>query len=125
MGKKVLIAEDHPDCRALLALRVRSMGNECLEAKSGKETLRTALAEQPALIILDVGLPDMSGIEIVARLKQEPSTSHIPVVLYTAWSHEEWQERALKVGVAEYLVKPTPFPILKETIERFTNGHRR
>lgn len=125
MNKKVLIVEDHPDCRAILVLHVSRMGNEALEAKNGEEAIRKALDERPDVVILDLGLPDISGIEVIVRLKQEPTTSHIPIILHTAWSHQEWQEEAFKVGVAEYLVKPAPSSILKQTIERLTNGNRR
>jgi CheY-like chemotaxis protein len=71
---------------------------------------------------MDMELPDADGIKTTVILKQNPKTSHIPVVALTAWMCELWREKALKVGIVSYLLKPVSPQTLKQTIEKFTNG---
>jgi two-component system, cell cycle response regulator DivK len=71
---------------------------------------------------MDMDLPDVDGVKTTAILKQNPKTSHIPVVALTAWVSELWREKALKVGIVEYQLKPVSPQTLKQTIEKFTNG---
>jgi CheY-like chemotaxis protein len=69
---------------------------------------------------MDLDLPDADGIKTTAILKKNPKTSHIPVVAVTAWISALWEEKALKVGIATYLIKPVSPQTLKETIEEYT-----
>ena len=71
---------------------------------------------------MDMDLPDADGIKTTAILKKNPKTSHIPVVALTAWMSALWEEKASKVGIATYLIKPVSPQILKETIEEHTSG---
>ena len=71
---------------------------------------------------MDMELPDVDGIKTTAMLKQNPKTSHIPVVAVTAWISALWEEKASKVGIATYLIKPVSLQMLKETIEEYTKG---
>jgi CheY-like chemotaxis protein len=72
---------------------------------------------------MDMDLPDVDGVKTTAILKKNPKTSHIPVVAVTAWISALWEEKALKVGIATYLIKPLSPQTLKETIEEYTQGH--
>ena len=65
-------------------------------------------------------MPNLTGIEIVTILKQDPATAYIPVVAYTVWEHSTWREPVLQAGMVEYLIKPAMPEVLKGTIERFT-----
>jgi two-component system sensor histidine kinase BarA len=69
---------------------------------------------------MDMAMPDADGIKTTAMLKQNPKTSHIPVVAVTAWMSALWEEKALKVGIETYLIKPVSPQTLKETIEEYT-----
>jgi CheY-like chemotaxis protein len=69
---------------------------------------------------MDLDLPDADGIKTTAILKKNPKTSHIPVVAVTAWISALWQEKAAKVGIVTYLIKPVSPQTLKETIEEYT-----
>ena len=71
---------------------------------------------------MDMELPDADGVKTTAILKQNPKTSRIPVVALTAWMSELWREKASKVGIVSYLLKPVSPQTLKQTIEKFTNG---
>jgi len=120
MPKKILVVEDHQDSREVLVIQLRKMSyKEVIEAASGEEGIEKALVEDPDLIIMDLGLPGINGIEATARLKQNPKTAKIPVIALTAWQEQDFRDKALKAGVVEYLSKPTPPRILKEALERF------
>jgi two-component system, cell cycle response regulator DivK len=119
--KKILIVEDHHDCREILALLLTKIGYHVLKAQNSKDALVCAQAEEPALIFMDMELPDVDGIQTSALLKQNPKTSHIPIVALTAWMSELWREKASKVGIKTYLLKPVSSQMLKETIEEFTD----
>jgi len=81
-----------------------------------------AEAEEPDLIFMDMELPDVDGVKTTAILRQNPKTSHIPVVAITAWISALWQEKAEKVGIVTYLIKPISPQVLKETIEEYTRS---
>ncbi len=119
MPARILIVEDHADLRELLKLQIQTMGHKVIEAENGQKGLEKALAETPDLIIMDLGLPEMNGIEATVRLKENPKTAHIPVIAHTAWSREDWREKALRAGMVEYLTKPVRPQLLRETIGRF------
>jgi CheY-like chemotaxis protein len=70
---------------------------------------------------MDLDLPDADGIKTTAMLRQNPKTSHIPVVAVTAWMSALSEEKASNVGIATYLIKPVSPQTLKETIEKYTN----
>jgi CheY-like chemotaxis protein len=121
MKKKILLVEDNSDTLEILGMRVTKYGYEPIKASNGKEAIGHAEAEQPILIFMDMDLPDIDGIKTTTILKQNPKTSHIPVVALTAWMSELWREKALKVGIVGYLLKPVTPETLKQTIDRFTN----
>ena len=122
MKKKILIVEDNKDSLEILGLRLTAIGYQVIKARNSKEAISFAEAEGPDLIFMDMELPDADGIKTTAILKQNPKTSHIPVVALTAWMCELWREKALKVGIVSYLLKPVSPQTLKQTIEKFING---
>src|SRR5438128_8677529 len=122
MKKKILIVEDNKDSSEILRLFITKIGHHAIKAKNSKEGITLAEAEQPDLIFMDVALPEVDGIKTTAMLRQNPKTFHIPVVALTAWMSELWQEKAEKVGITTYLIKPISPQLLKETIEEYTKG---
>src|SRR5574341_727293 len=106
MKKKILIVEDNNDSRAILVLMLTNMGYQAIEAQNSKEAIKCAEAEQPALIFMDMGLPDCNGINTSAILKKNRKTSHIPIVALTAWMSDLWREKASRLGIETYLLKP-------------------
>jgi CheY-like chemotaxis protein len=121
MKKKILIVEDNNDSLEIINLFITSMGHQAIKAKNSNEAMAFAEAEGPDLIFMDMQLPDVDGVETTAMLKQNPKTSHIPVVALTAWMSAPWEERASKVGITTYLIKPISLRRLKETIEEYPN----
>jgi CheY-like chemotaxis protein len=122
MPGKILIVEDHPDSRDILAIQLRLMSYEVIEAVDGKEGIEKAQAENPNLIIMDLGLPGINGIETTVKLKQNSKTAHIPVIALTAWQEQDYKDKALQAGMAGFLSKPTPPRILKDVIEDLLQG---
>ena len=122
MKKKILIVEDNNDSREILGLFITKIGHHPIKARNSNEAITLAEAEEPDLIFMDMDLPDADGIKTTAMLRKNPKTSHIPVVALTAWMSALWEEKASKVGIATYLIKPVSPQMLKETIEEYTNG---
>ncbi len=119
MTKRILVVEDNEDSRFILVVTLRRIGYETIEAETGTEGVEQALSEKPDLIIMDLGLPGMSGIDAARAIKDNPTTAHIPIIAHTAWSEDHWKEEALKVGMVDYLEKPVSRELMKATIEKF------
>ena len=115
---RILIVEDYSDFRVILGSILRPVGYEVFEAASGQEGIEKALAEVPDLIIMDLGLPGMNGIEATIRLKQNPKTARIPIIAYTVWG-EEFRYKATEAGMEEFVGKSTPPPVLRNIIAKF------
>jgi CheY-like chemotaxis protein len=120
--KKILIVEDNRDSSEILGLFITKIGHHPIKARNSNEAIILAEAEEPDLIFMDVALPDIDGIKTTAILKKNPKTSHIPVVALTAGISALWQEKAAKVGIVTYLIKPISPQVLKETIEEYTKS---
>jgi len=117
MKTQILLVDDNPDCRKIFGLYLRYMGYELSEAKSGREGIEHAKNARPDLMILDLGLPDMTGFEVLEMLKRDSTTAAIPVIVQTAWAMDNIRTRALQAGAAAFLVKPTSPVVLNETIK--------
>jgi two-component system phosphate regulon response regulator PhoB len=105
--KKILIIEDEPDVIDLLALPLRKTGEfNVSTASDGVAGLRKAREEAPALIILDLMLPKMSGLEVCKVLKSDPSTRDIPIIMLTAKAEEVDRIVGLEFGADDYVTKP-------------------
>jgi two-component system, cell cycle response regulator DivK len=116
MAQKILIVEDSSDLSQLLAFYLSNAGYEISRAGSLALGISKALAERPDLIITDLHLPDMNAVDATVILKQDPATSAIPIVVLTAMTVGEWETKALKAGVAKYLIMPIFRPELTEAV---------
>jgi DNA-binding response OmpR family regulator len=116
MAQKILIVEGNPDLSQLLAFYLSDAGYETSRAGNLAQGISKALAEHPDLIITDLYLPDMNAVDATVILKQDPATSAIPIVVLTGMTFGEWKSKALKAGVAKYLIKPVSRPELTEVI---------
>ena len=103
---KILIVDDVPDNRRLLAHLVKGQGYEASVAFSGRQALELAAAERPDVILLDVMMPGMDGIEVCRRLKADEDLRNIPVILVTAKDADEDVVRGLDAGADDYVAKP-------------------
>src|SRR6185437_6384687 len=99
----ILIVEDEPALQKLLRVTLESQNYKILESTRGEEALRHAATAQPDLIILDLGLPDLDGLEVTRRLRE---WSAIPIIIVSARGKELDKIRALDAGADDYLTKP-------------------
>ena len=106
LKEKILIVEDHPQNMRLIGMILRAKGYTLLRAVDGEEALDMAIRERPSLIIMDIQLPKMSGIEVTGRLKQMPEFSHIPIIALTAYAMKGDKEKFIEAGCDAYLSKP-------------------
>jgi len=101
----ILVVDDDSDNRLYLVDVIQSKGYSTLEADSGPSALQKVSEEPPDLIILDVKMPDMTGFEVCQRLREDPVTTLLPVILVTGVSPEE-RVRGIEVGSDDFLTKP-------------------
>jgi CheY-like chemotaxis protein len=116
--KEILIVEDNKDERDLLAKVISIFGYDAIEADSGKEAIGKAFEVHPDLILMDICLPDITGDWIIARLKANPATRDIPVIITTALLERTARNHALHAGAAEILEKPFSILTLREVVDR-------
>jgi two-component system cell cycle response regulator DivK len=120
MSNRILVVEDRDDLRTILvAILKRFCGYETIEAVNGAEAIKKAIFEKPDLILMDLDLPDISGIDAAKAVKENPNTAHIPIVAQSAWSSRQWKGKVLRIGMVDYLEKPISMELMKATIERF------
>ncbi len=124
MRQYILIVEDEADIAESLRYNFEREGFRTLIAESGEKGLRLALDENrpPSLILLDLMLPGMSGIELCRRLRREPTTKKIPVIMLTAKASETDKIRGLEIGADDYITKPFS---IKEVVARIRAVLRR
>lgn len=103
---RVLIAEDDPDIRALVARRVAQLGHETLEAGDGQSALELALAESVDLVVLDWMMPLRSGLDVCRAIRADVRIGRTKIMLLTARAHEDDLARAFSAGVDDYVIKP-------------------
>ena len=106
MAKKILVIEDDPATLRLINYSLRHEGYQVLTAANGLEGIRKAHHEKPDLIILDVMLPGIDGFEICHRLRSEPDTAQLPILMFSAKAQGIDKDTGLKVGADDYLTKP-------------------
>ncbi len=114
----ILAVEDHDDNLVLISYTLESLGCKFICQPDSTNTVVVAKEYQPDLIILDILLPSISGIDVVRYLKQEPLTCEIPVVAVTALASREDKERILAAGFDAYLSKPYLIEDLETVIRR-------
>jgi CheY-like chemotaxis protein len=119
MKNKILIIDDEKDFCYFTKENLRFFGdNEVIIATSGKKGIRAACKEKPDLILLDIIMPGIDGLEVLKRLKRNMKTIHIPVIMLTAKNEEESKMEAAGLYSVYYLVKPVETNVLKSKIDQ-------
>ena len=118
--KKILIVEDTADLRDLLTIVISRLGHEVAIASTGKEAVEHASAIKPDLILMDIGLPNLNGVEATKQIKAEPATKHIPVVILSALPMSPHGRHAIEAGAVEILQKPVSIIDLEQTLIKHT-----
>ena len=122
MPKKILVVEDNPTNMRLIKMVLRNKGYELLEATDGEEALAVAMEGHPDLIVMDIQLPKMDGLEVTRRLRQTPEFKQTPIIALTASAMEGDREKIMAAGCDEYISKPVnthQFPqLVAEMLQR-------
>jgi len=116
--KKILLVEDNPVNRRLAEFLLRSQGYRVREATTAKEAFEILQTERPDLIVMDIQLPEMDGLEATTRLKAEPATANIPVIAVTSYAMAGDRDKALAAGCSGYVTKPIDKTIFLAEISR-------
>ena len=106
MPSRVLIVEDEPDISDLLAFHLGREGYDVCRSRTGAEALQQVRLRAPDLVLLDLMLPGMDGLDVCRRLRQDPSTATLPIVMLTAKGEEVDRVLGLELGADDYIVKP-------------------
>ncbi len=106
MKPKILVVDDEPDALELISYNLKSAGYDVVTADDGEEALKKARTTQPALIILDVMLPEVDGLEVCKSLRREAATAAVPIIMLTAKAAEIDRVLGLELGADDYVTKP-------------------
>jgi len=106
MNNKVLVADDEEDVLNLVSSNLKNAGFTVLKATDGAAALAKARSDAPALIVLDLMLPEMSGLEVCKALKSDPATARIPIIMLTAKAEEIDRIVGFELGADDYITKP-------------------
>ena len=120
----ILLVEDNEDFRAYLKDGLQSF-YRIYEASNGQEGWQKTLSNHPQIIVSDINMPYMSGIELCKKVKSDKRTNHIPIILLTALTGEEEQIKGLETGANDYLTKPFNFEILNAKIKNLLSLNKR
>ena len=124
MPKKILIVEDDPKNMKVVVMALRPHGYALLKATDGEEALEIALRDTPDLILLDMQLPKMSGLEVTRKLREMPAFSHIPIIALTAYAMKGDKEKFIEAGCDAYLSKPINTRELPRVIAETLSGQQ-
>src|SRR5438046_8464965 len=106
MTKDILVVDDEPDIRRLIVMHLERDGFRCRPAGTGPDALREAKAAAPDLVILDLMLPAIDGLEVCRRLRADGATAGVPIIMLTARADEVDRIVGLEIGADDYVVKP-------------------
>jgi len=112
-----MLVDDDPTLRAALQLKLERAGYQVSAVGTGGEFLARLQLHKPDLILLDLMMPDMSGLEVLEYLRSDAALSSIPVVVVTAWGHGAMQARCMELGAVGFVTKPFSLRELAKTVE--------
>ncbi len=105
-GQKILVVEDEPDIRKLVNYNLAQEHYKVIEAEDGEQALKAIQRDKPHLVVLDLMLPGLSGIELCKILRERPDTAKLPILMLTAKAGEADRVVGLEMGADDYLSKP-------------------
>lgn len=119
MKKKILIVEDNDLNLKLFRDLLGAHGYDTIETKEGLEAIALTKSERPDLILMDIQLPEISGLDVTRRLKADGAISGIPIVAVTAFAMKDDEEKILRAGCEAYISKPISIGHFLDTIKKF------
>lgn len=124
MAERILIVEDNDLNMKLFNDLLRAHGYETIQTNDGVDAMRLARAEHPDLILMDIQLPEVSGLEVAKWLKADDTLCTIPIVAVTAFAMKGDEEKIRRGGCEDYIAKPIKVASFLETIRRHLSGRR-
>jgi CheY-like chemotaxis protein len=119
----ILVAEDTEDIRLVIRMMLENKGHRVVEAANGREAVELAVSKHPDVILMDLNMPVMDGIEATRHLRGRSETSHMPIIAVTAHCGDPgWRVRAMAAGCTECVGKPVDFKRLNHLIDRVMLG---
>jgi len=118
---RVLLVEDAPFLRFAFGCLLRMHGFEVMEANDGREALECIPEFQPQMVVTDLKMPVMDGVELIQKLRGTPETADLPIVAMTADSNDQTESRAREAGAVDFLTKPIDLPTLVDRLRAFEN----
>lgn len=103
---RILVADDDDDIRMLVVMRLQHSGHEVIQAANGADAVDACRREQPALVVLDVMMPGLNGLEACRQLKADPTLATMPVILLTARAQAADVDAGMAAGADDYITKP-------------------
>jgi two-component system chemotaxis response regulator CheY len=117
MGKTFLVVDDSASMRQLVSFAIRDAGHEVVEAVNGKDALAKASEKKVDMVITDLNMPEMNGIELIKALKGKPEYKFTPIVMLTTESQDTKKDEGKKAGAAGWIVKPFKPEDLLDTVQ--------
>jgi two-component system, cell cycle response regulator DivK len=119
----ILVADDTEDIRLMIRVMLENKGHSVVEAADGREAVELATCKHPDVILMDLSMPVMDGIEATKCLRRQPETSNMPIIAVTAHcANSIWRQRALSAGCTECVGKPVDFRRLEELLIGVLSG---
>ena len=122
MSRKILICDDEPYILESVSFVARQGGYEIITAEDGQQSLDLAIQEKPALMILDVNMPKLTGYEVCERLKSNAETKDIHIIMLTARGQERDERIGMEAGADEYITKPFSPRNLRKRMDEIMGG---
>ncbi len=119
MGKKILIVEDNDLNLKLFKDLLEAHGYETIEIRDGLDAVSVVRRHRPDLILMDIQLPEISGLDITKKIKADKDISDIPIIAVTAFAMKDDEEKILRAGCQSYISKPISIASFLDTIRKF------
>ena len=120
--KKILVVDDKPEVVELVSATLEGEGYQIICAFDGEEALQKINKEKPDLVLLDVRMPKMTGLEVLAKVKKDPQTKDIPIIMLTAKGQQLDKDEGIRLGAEDYIIKPFSPSHLLRKIEEILAG---
>src|SRR5947199_461669 len=117
----ILVVDDRPDKLLALEAVLEDLGQNIVRAYSGREALRQVLAQEFAVILLDVNMPDMDGFETASVIRQRKNSEHTPIIFITAFGDEMHAARGYSLGAVDYILAPVMPDVLRTKVGVFVD----
>ena len=116
---RILIAEDFEENRIALKLMLKLAGFDALEAEDGRQAVEITEREKPDLVLMDITLPAIDGLQATRAIRSKPGFEHLPILIVSAHDNQETRDDARQAGGTGYITKPIEFEELRKAIEGY------